>query len=172
MMIKKILLAAILIYSLIFVTACPTKSNLETAFNQSARVANLAETSALTVADLYKAGVINLETKDKIASKLRLVVDNGKKFHKALSKIAEKYKGNVNNLSSADKSALDLLFNQEVIAPFAEILTELRVLPENTAKQILTAIALLKTAILTISNIFGQGSFSYKFYSREVNANV
>lgn len=169
---KKFLLAAIVIYSLIFVTACPTKSNLEQAFNQSARVANLAETSALTVADLYRAGVINLETKDKIAKSLRLVVDNGKRFHEVLSKIKEKYKGDVNNFSAEDKSALDLIFNQEVIAPFAEILTELRVLPENAAKQILTAIALLKTAILTVSNIFGHGSLSYKFYAREVNANV
>ncbi len=167
---RKIFLTLAIIYSLIIATACPSKSSLEKAFNQSAKIGNLAKTSAITVGDLYKAKVIDLETKDKIVSKLEIVVTNGTRFHNVLSALAKQYKGNVDNLTAADKSRLDLIFSSEVIAPFADILTELGVLPEATAKQILLAIALLKTALLTVSNIFGRGSYSYKFYIREVNS--
>jgi hypothetical protein len=169
---KKIFLSALIIYSLLMITACPSKGALEKAFNQSASIGKIASASAITVGDLYRAGVISLDIKDQIAGKLGKIVESGARVHEVIKALAAKYKGQVNKITPSEQSDLDLMFSREVVEPFLDILTALNVLPPNTAKQILVAIALLRSAIMTVSGIFGPSSASYtKIHALEVTYN-
>lgn len=167
---KKIFLSLLIIYSLLMVTACPSKGDLEKAFKQSANIGKVASASAVTVGDLYKAGVISLDTKDKIALQLGKIVENGARVHEVIKALAAKYKGQVDNISPTERNDLDLMFSREVVEPFLEIFKSLNVLPAHTAQQILVAVALLRSAIMTVSGIFGPSSASFtKFHAQEVN---
>lgn len=170
---KRFILSLLIIYSLLLVTACPSKGALEKAFNQSANIGKLASASAVTVGDLYKAGVISLETKDQIAEKLAQIVTSGTQVHGVIKALAEKYKGQVDNITADERNNLDLLFSREIVEPFLAILTSLKLLSPNTAKQILVAVALLRSAIMTVTGVFGSGSASYTtMHAQEVTAYV
>lgn len=171
---KKIILSLVIVYSLIMVTACPSRSGLEKAFNESARVASLAETAAVTTGEFYSSGLIPLATKDRIADALALVVKNGKSFHKVLVGLKAQYGDRLSEIPKAELANLDLLFSTQVITPFLEILSNFRVLSPEIARKLVVAFSILKTAILTVSSVFGGGSVSYQFYlnHREVNAHA
>lgn len=173
-MIRKIFLSLVVVYSLIMLTGCPSKKNLEGAFNASSRIGNLAEVAAVTTGDFYAQGFLTLEMKDRFAAGLAVILRNGKSVHQLLVAIKDKYNGKLNDVPKSVLADLDLIFSREVIAPFLGLLTQAGVLPDETAKQILLAFTLLKTAILTVSNIFGSGSASYEFYlhHREDYANA
>ena len=169
---KKIILSLTIVYSLIMMTACPSRSGLEKAFHESARVASLAETAAVTTGEFYSSGLLNLTTKDRIADALALVVKNGKSFHKVLAGLKAQYGDNLTAIPKAELANLDLIFSTQVITPFLEILSNIGVLPPAIAQKLVVAFSILKTAILTISGVFGGGSASYQFYldHREANS--
>ncbi len=162
---KKTILILTLIYSLVMVTACPSRSKLEKAFNESARVAQLAETSAVTTGEFYRSGLITLEAKDRIAESLSKVVVNGKSFHRLLRGLKDQYGSRLDNAPASVLANLDLVFSTQVIAPFLEILTAIGALPAAAAQKVLVAFTILKTAILTIASVFGGGSVSHRFYT-------
>ena len=172
--IKKFVLSLTVIYSLILVTACPSKSDLVRAFNRSAAIGGLAETAAVTTGDFYKQGFISLEWKDDVASQLDMIVKNGKSFHKLLVALKAKYAGSLANIPKWEIADLDPIFSRDVIEPFLAILVQSGALPPEIAKKVMLAFSLLRTAIMTISGIFGSGSVSYNFYlhQREVDANA
>lgn len=168
---KKLILCLTLIYSLVMVTACPSRSKLERAFNESARVAQLAETAAVTTGEFYRSGLISVEAKDRIADALGRVVVNGKSFHRLLVGLKQQYGDRLENAPASALENLDLVFSTQVIAPFLEILNAVGVLPTATAQKLLVAISILKTAILTVSGVFGRGSASHQFYLKHSEVN-
>jgi hypothetical protein len=168
---KKTILCLALIYSIVMVTACPSKSGLERAFNESARIGELATVAAVTTGDFYRSGFLTLEVKDKIAAQLAKVVKSGQSFHQVLVAMKQKYGNNLNSVPKSELVDLDLLFSTEVIKPFLDILTTVGLLPPEMAKKVLLAFSLLRTAILAVSGIFGRGSVSYNFYRQHQEVN-
>jgi hypothetical protein len=167
---RKLILCLALIYSLVMVTACPSRSKLERAFNESARVAQLAETAARTTGDLYQAGILSLEAKDRIAASLGQVVTNGKQFHQLLVGLKNQYGDRLDNAPASALQHLDLVFSTQVIAPFLEILRNVGALPAATAQNLMVVLAVLKTAIMTVAGVFGSGSASHRFYTEQLEA--
>jgi hypothetical protein len=149
-------------------TACPQRSDLVKAFNASEKIASYTEIGARAVGDLFEAKVIDYETKEKLVAKLKIVARNGRRFHETLVAIKAQYGA---TLPDREVNALDIVFNRDVIAPLADLLTETGLLSENASSQILTALVFLKSAVLTVAKLFGQlrpnQSASYEFYKQE-----
>lgn len=161
---RKFFLCILVLVSL-FMTACPRQKDIKEAFKASRQIAHYTGTAADTVADLYKAGVIDFGQKEKLITKLKAVRDNGKRFHATVEAIYQQYK---NDLPDKELNALDIVFNRDVIAPLIDLLTEAGLLSESASQTVLTALVFLKQAVLMIANLFGQlrpgASASFNFY--------
>jgi hypothetical protein len=155
----------ILILASLFLTACPKAKDIKTAFKASASIAKYTGTAAQTVGELYTAGVIDYATKERLIAKLRVVAENGKRFHQEVEAVYQMYK---NALPDKELNALDIIFNRDVIAPLVDLLTDAGLLSPNAGAQVLTALIFLKQAVLTVADLFGKlrpgQSASFKFY--------
>src|SRR6185369_16912519 len=163
--IPKSFISSVLILSLAgTLAACPSASDLKRAYTASAQIAGNTETAARTIGELYTAGVISYRTKESLVAKLKIVRDNGLRFQAEINALYDLYR---DKLPAASINALDIMFNRDVIAPFVELLTEAGILSKEAGAQVLTALILLKSAILTVSNMFGKlrptGSASFEF---------
>src|SRR5262249_39683712 len=146
---KQVISSLLIVVLGVLLTACPSESDIKKAYNTSALIANYTETAAHTIGDLYTARIIGYETKENLIRKLRLVAAGGRRFQTEIDALYDVYK---RALPDAQVNALDIMFNREVIAPFVDILTEAGVLSKDASGQILTAVVLLKSAILTVAN--------------------
>lgn len=149
---KKSILTILIICSL-FLMACPSKNSLAKGFEASSKISQVGFQSTVAVGDLFTANVITYETKEKLVKSLRKVQENGERFNQVLSELKAQYGKDV----PADEiRSLDVYFNQNIIAPFVEILVEAGTLSAPTAEKIYLVIAALKQIVFTVSNIFGQ----------------
>lgn len=156
---KNKILSLLLIVAFVSIfTACPktvNKTAIEKGFNYSEKISNVVAQSAIAVGDLYDGKFISYETKEKIVLKLKLIQTNNERLLNVLRELKREFKGDVPNERI---SALDVLFSQSVITPFAEILTEIGLLSKESAQKVYLAVAALKQIIFTISNYFGKFS--------------
>lgn len=133
--------------------ACPSKNSLAKGFEASSKISQVGFQSTVAVGDLFTANVINYETKEKLVEALRKVQVNGERFNRVLSELKATYGKDV---PPEEIRALDIFFNQNIIAPFVEILIEAGTLSAATAEKIYLAIAALKQIVFTVSTVFGQ----------------
>lgn len=171
MKIKTILISLLLMCSL-FLTACPRKNDLIKGYETNEAIQGHLQTAIQTVGGLYDSKWISYEQKESLAAKLRIVYNGSVAFQKELDSLREIYI-NQQNLPDKQLNALDIFFNREVVKPFVDFLSELGVLPEKPAQMVLTAIVLLRSAVLTIANLFntmrGGDSVSATTISKENN---
>lgn len=171
---KGLYIRAVLIFAVVFAlisTGCPTKHNLITAFNSSARISKISETASLGLLDLYNQHFIGLEFKDKAAAQLDAINRGNERAYAAMLALKAKYEGNVVAIPKSELSALDVLFSAEVLQPLLGLLTDTGALPPDVAPRVLALFAILRVTILAVSTIFGWGSVSYNLGERikEVN---
>lgn len=169
---KKIF-ALLVVYSLVLIGAgCPSRTNVKQAFELSSQLSDYGKQATTAVGDLFEAKVISFEQKEKYVSALRKIQASGKIFNAKIEVLANIYK---TKLPDEEITALDIFFNQEIIAPLAGILIDAANLSKENAQSVYLAIAVLKQAILFISNTFGKAkrqSVSFNFYLKEVQANA
>ena len=144
---KNLLLSLLVIYTVLLSAACPQNATREAA-KASYSLSGLTVDVAKGTARAYQDGIIGIETKDRIANYLKTISIGGKRFNNTLE-IFVKESGE--NLPTDKLAILNTIFNDEVIAPFLEILTALKVLPSEKAQYLRTAIAALRSSILIIS---------------------
>lgn len=72
-------------------TACPSSNDLDRAAKASNELAHDVLLANQVVAEFYTAGKIPLAAKDKIADKLGVIGDKGKKFNDILISLDKKY---------------------------------------------------------------------------------
>lgn len=162
-------LFSLVIIGSLLATGCPSRSDIVKGFKTSEGIAGTVELSATNVGDLFSAGIIPYEAKEQIIAGLRIVQKNGKRFHAEVDALAKQYKG---KLPDEKLKALDVLFSREVIAPFAEILVQVKLLSPEASEKVFAALIILRTAIFGIANIFGQilsQSESFEFCRMEEN---
>ena len=164
---KNFILTLVIIFSIVITSACPKQTDIDRAFDAIRKMSQITAFAGEQVAELEKGGVITVEQRQWTDAKLKIIRDGNARFLSLLEEI-RKANGGKLSFTAEQKSRLDLFFNQEIIRHFTEILTEAGKLSPEQAKKILLAVAAVKSAILAISLVFGQGSYSYKFYSREV----
>ncbi|HEY8562812.1 MAG TPA: hypothetical protein VIL74_20710 [Pyrinomonadaceae bacterium] len=147
---KKIFTCALLIYSLVMLTACPAKS-IETARAQSMSMARYANAGVDITRDLFREGVISLAQKDKIADGFLNLAKAGQLFDETLAAIEKSYGSNV---PRTELEKLFESFNGIVVAKFLDLLKEMKLV--GSGSRLGEVIEILRTTILAAAKIFGK----------------
>lgn len=162
---KKILLSLIVIYSMIFLLACPKKDTaVREAVKASYSLSGLTIDGIAATAKAYNAGIIDVQTKDKIANALKNIAIGGKRFNQTLEKYVQESGENM----PTDKIAiLNKIFSDEVVTPLLEILQSMKILSADKAEYLRSAINALRAVILTIQNGFNSLNAGNNFIGEE-----
>lgn len=165
------LVSAVLITSVCIVTmACPaSKANIEKAYSTAEGMYITVEEAAHNVLALYEAKIITYELKERIVAGMRKSKDG-----------VDRFKGLVDAFYAIEKtrnvpddvlSGWDVYVSTEVAQPISDLLVDIKLLTPENQQKVLTAIVLVRQAILTIMNIFvrarGRASVNFEFYTRE-----
>lgn len=161
---KKLFISLLIIYSM-FLLGCPKgEKTYRRAKEASATVQVYSLKLIQANIDVFKAGEISLETKDKIAGLTGKLVGGIRIYRNALAQNENSLKDG-NALDGNALATLNRIFDMQVIPPFLSILSEVNLLSGDKAELIKTIITSLRVAILTISDAFAQG----KIYAVEEN---
>lgn len=143
---------------------CPSRGDVKKAFNLSRDISLYGKQATVAVGDLYEGKVISYEQKELYVSYLRQIQEKGEAFFNQVDALAKVYK---TKLPDEEIGALDIFFNQEIIAPLVAILVDAGKLSKDKAQAVFAAVAVLKQAILFIANSFGKSNsnaVSFTFY--------
>lgn len=152
---KKILLICVVLFSLLFNTACPEKAKktFRKASEASAKLSIYGEKLIQANIDAFKAKEISPETFNKLNSLTGKFVDGMKIYEKALDD-AELVIKTSGEIPAGTLEKLSLIFNEHVVDSFLEILTEFKVVGNENSEVIKTLLAGIRLAILTIQESF------------------
>lgn len=117
------------------------------------------------VAEAYHQGLITLAQKDKLADLLAQIARGGDKGVDAIEALQ---RAGVTNPNANQRAVLNHLFDDAVIAPFLQLLTELGKLSPDSSIAIRTALAAVRTAILLFSQKVGRNDIPELIRGREV----
>lgn len=117
------------------------------------------------VGDAYKAGLITIEQKDRLAALLKAVAKGGQHGVDVIDSLE---KQGVTTLSPDNSRVLRAVFDDEVISPFLSLLTELGKLSDNSSVAIRAALASVRTAIVLLSSRIGRNDVIQAIRAREV----
>ena len=149
--------AMALIYSqTILLTACPSESQITKAANKSNQLSSIIAKTIAATATAYDEQAITLETKDRLVPILRGMNDAGITFNQAVIASLADYKATG---AQPNWHQLNVLLNEGVIASFADLLKNAKLIPGKTAKALIAAIAGLRAVLLILSETVG-GSVS------------
>ena len=145
---KRFLTCLLLIYSLVILTACPTAS-LAKAKTESERLATYANAGVNLTRELFRAGFVNLATKDKIADGFIVLATAGQAFDRAVVNAEAQYGSNV---PKSEIAKLFATFDAEVITKFLAVLSLLKI--ANVSGNFVAVIESIKAAVLVIGSAF------------------
>ena len=106
--------------------------------------------------------MISLEQKDSITAKLIALSKGGIVFNEAVKQFQSVYGSG--DLPPNQLEALSHLFDSSVVTPLLSILQDFGVI--QNAPDIVQAIELVRTAVLTIAGVFGKTSLKLNINSR------
>lgn len=165
---KKILLSVIVIYSLLLLTACPQETVVRRAAKASYELSGLTVDVINAVGKAYANNLIDIRTKDDLANKLKTLSVGGMKFNQLLESALKDANGDETKVTPDKIQNLNKVFSDDVVMPFLEILQLAKVISPANVNYLHSAIAALRTAILTISLGFSSVRAGIKF-TGEVN---
>lgn len=121
------------------------------------------------VGDAYQAKLITLEQKDKLADILGLIAKGGQKGVDAIEFL---HNQGVKEPTAEQSNLLRKIFDDDVVAPFLNLLTEIGKLSNDQSVAIRTALASVRTAIVLLSSKIGRIDVIKAIEAREVAWNV
>lgn len=149
-----VLLLMFLIPTVAFASGCPTKkSQLEKAAKASFQVSGLTIDVLKATRKAYEENLIDLDTKNKMADSLKLLALGGEAFNNAVKGAVNEY-GASGKIPLSKYQELNVLFSNQVVAPFLQISTESGLLSNTKATYLRVAIMALKATIVTIGKGF------------------
>lgn len=145
MRLTKFLTSLILIAVLLFSTACPSKSTIQKAVNAAQKIDSVTATAVSTANLAFTEGLLTFEQKESLLPKLNLLQKGSDAFKNAANKLKAEYAGEI----PPDKlQVLVRILNADIIAPFLEILSELKII--KNASRILAAIGVIHVTLIEI----------------------
>lgn len=117
------------------------------------------------VGDAYQAKLITLEQKDRLADILKKIAQGGQKGVDAIEFLQ---KQGITTPTSEQRINLSKIFDDDVVAPFLNLLTELGKLSESANATIRTAMVSVRTAIVLLSSRIGRNDVIEAIKAREV----
>jgi predicted HAD superfamily phosphohydrolase len=144
------ILTSLLIISTLFLTACPKESAVRKAAKASYQLSGLTRDVVAATGRAYDEQIISTETKNRIADKLKLIAIGGQKFNTIVATLDK------SDVPFDKRALLNQILNDEIAAPFLEILEALKVVSAAQASHLHNALSALRIAILTISAAVSQ----------------
>lgn len=144
-------LALLTIYSVVMLTACPSRTDLESAERHSKKLAGLSDVAGETTIKLFNERIISLEKKNRIADAFIKVSKAGVKFDQAVI-LAQANWGDKPPQPTLDE--LFAILDDEVVAYFLAAVEELSGFDTSPYRAV---IGNIKAAILVIAKVFGKG---------------
>lgn len=117
------------------------------------------------VGDAYQAKLITLEQKDKYADLLKKIAQGGQR---GVDAIEDLQNAGVTNPNAEQSNLLRRIFDDDVVTPFLELLTEIGKLSESSSIAIRAAMASVRTAIVLLSSKIGRSDVIRAIEAREV----
>lgn len=145
------ILSLCVFFTMVIGTACPSQSGIEKAAKTSLRISDLTRDAIAATRQAYENHLIDLETKDKMAAQLDLVISGGDAFNAAVKRVYEEFKKSGNKDVSALR-LLDTMLTSQVTAPFLAFLQLMRVVSPEQAPYLWAAINSLRAAILLVGS--------------------
>jgi hypothetical protein len=159
-----ILLSLCLLSTVATQTACGEKQ-LSQAAEAAKDITGGTRDVIKAVGQAYQAKLITLAQKDQLADLLEKILNGSEKGITAIELL---HKQGVETPTTEQRSALSKIFDNEVIAPFLEILTELGKLSDSQSVAIRAALVTMRTAIVLLSNKIGRADVIRAIEAREV----
>lgn len=148
-----ILLTLICLVSQTAFGPCGRQKSIEVAAEAAKDIGGGVRDTIKAVSDAYDAKLITLEQKDKLALLLKRIAQGGQKGVDAIAFLESK---GATTLSGPDSLSITRIFNDDVVAPFLELLTEMGKLTDAQAAAIRAALASVRTAIVLLSSKIGR----------------
>jgi hypothetical protein len=151
-LVTKFIAIFVVVFSLL-TTGCPQKS-IDQAKKSSAKIATYANTGVNVTRDLYRAQLLSLPNKDKIADGFIALAKAGQTFDAAVLKIEQQYGPNAPPKAEIDK--LFAVFDAEVVDRLVEVLRSVGLsgIPEKFREIVNT----LKSAVIIVAKVFGHAA--------------
>jgi hypothetical protein len=148
---KNFLASLLLLSVALTFTACDTKS-IATAKTQSRKMARYANAGVEVTREMYRAQIINLAQKDKIADGFIRLAAAGQLFEKAIGNLESAYGTQSVPVSEIDK--LFKTFDEEVVNQFLDLLAGLKIV--TVSEDLRQVISVLRSTIIAAAKFFGK----------------
>lgn len=141
-----------------------TKKSLAVASEAAKDIAGGTRDTIKAVGQAFDKKLITLEQKDKLADLLIAISKGGQKGVAAISALEA---SGVTELDLNQASALNALFDTEVITPFLDLISELAKLSPSQSAAIRAALSGVRVAILLLSQKIGRNDVEQIILKRE-----
>jgi len=155
---------ALLLVLTLIVAAC-TPKQLSQAAEAAKDIGGGTRDVVKAVREAYEAKLISIEQKDRLAELLKQIARGGQKGVDAIDFLQ---KHGVTQPTPEQSRNLSRIFDDEVVAPFLNLLTELGKLSDESSVAIRTALASVRTAIVVFSAKIGRMDVIRAIEAREV----
>ena len=159
-----LILSCLLIYSLIFVAACPQKSVTRQAAEASFQLAGTINDAQKALESAFRQNIIGAETAKRLNDQLRVANEGSIKLTAAIKILRETFPSG--NLPQNKIDALNLILSDEIITPVLQILDELKIVDSSKTPALFAAISSVKSLIVVISAAFSQKSRAMRILER------
>lgn len=160
-----VVLALVLLPSTFAFGPCNRQKTLNTAAEAAKDIGGGTRDVIKAIGEAYQAKLITFEQKNHFADLLKAIAKGGQKGVDAIEALQ---KQGVDTLSGAQSQALMLIFDDEVVTPFLQLLTELGKLSDSSSAAIRAALASVRTAIVLLSGRIGRADVIRLIEAREV----
>lgn len=144
---------------------CNKQNSLQVAAEAAKDIGGGTRDVIKAVGQAYDQKLITLEQKDRFADLLIAISKGGQRGVDAIEIL---HKQGVENPTAEQSRLLMKVFDDDVIAPFLQLLTELGKLSDESSIAIRAALASVRTAIVLLSSKIGRGDVIRMIEAREV----
>lgn len=162
-------LTVVLLPSTLAFGPCNRQSTLNAAAEAAKDIGGGTRDVIAAVGQAYQANLITLEQKDKYADLLKKIAQGGQKGVDAIELL---HNQGVKEPTAEQSNLLRKIFDDDVIAPFLEMLTEIGKLTDTQSAVIRAAMASVRTAIVLLSSKIGRSDVIKAIEAREVRWNA
>lgn len=160
-----VLLAATLLIYTCAGFACNRQNTLAQAAEAAKDIGGGVRDVIKAVGQAYDAKLITLEQKDQLAEILKAIAKGGQKGVDAIQKLQEQ---GVDIPTPDQRAILNRIFDDDVVAPFLNLLTRLGTLSNDQSIAIRAALTSVRTAIVLLSSRIGRTDVIREIEAREV----
>ena len=161
----QLLIAVITAGAMMPMTGCGGAKHLGQAAEAAKDIGGGTRDVIKAVGEAYQKGLLSRDQKDRLADLLKAIAKGGQK---GVDTIEALQRAQVSTLDNEQRRQLTRIFDDEVIAPFLELLTELGKLSDSSSIAIRAALASVRTAIVLLSSRIGRTDVIRAIEAREV----